>query len=569
MTTLVRWVTVGALFAIPFVVLLVDRSLYFPYVTARGFAFRVLVEVAFAGWALLALGDRTYRPRGSWIAVSLGLYVVWLGIADAASINPHKAFWGNLERMEGWISLAHLFAFFLVASAILRAENLWHRWWLTFVAASSLVCVYGILQLAHLARIAHDAQRLDALTGNPEFLGGYLLFAITMTLWLAASARRPIARCCFVALALMQTMILVQSGTRGALVGLIAAVGLNLIAWIIIGGKKTRAAGILALFHVPIAIIAFLVVRDLPIFSANPTFTRFTHFGLGELQVRFKLWHMAIQGFLTHPILGWGHEGFSYVFNRYYDPTFTAVEPWFDRAHNVGLDVLITGGLPGLLFFLSVLGGAAWALWRAPVPRAERIILLGGLLAYGIQGLVVFDSLMTSLPLFALLAFAHSLKTKPLSPSDPISFPWIRSSAICLILFATIWTLNVPTWRSSRDLVSALAPRDGGPMRLGDLKTAVDRHGFADLEVIEKLAEVATVVAGASEHSTADRQRFLAYAISRTQSELAKAPHEARLRLQLAKLYRSVGQSHLANREITVALKDAPKHPQLLAESKR
>ena len=566
---LARWITLGALFTLPFVALLLDRSLYFPYVTGRGFAFRILVEIAFAGWAVLALSDRAYRPRASLIAICLGLNVVWMGIADAFAINPHKAFWGNLERMDGWITQAHLFALFIVASTVLQAEDLWRRWWLTFVAASGLVCTFGLLQLAHLARTAHDAPRIDALTGNPEFLGGYLLFAICVTLWLAVSEKQSLARFGLAALALLQTLILFESGTRGAFVGLLAAVAACLIAWIIFGGKKTRAAGMLALFHVPIAFVLFLVLRDLPIVATNPILARFTQFGLGELQTRFALWHMALQGFLAHPFLGWGHEGFSYVFNQFYDPGLKASEPWFDRAHNLYLDALVIGGVPSLLLIMAILGGGAWVLWRAPLARAERIILLAGIVAYAVQGLVVFDSLLTCLPLLALLAFAHSLQTEPVPASAPVKPARLTTPTVILALLATLWVLNIPTWLSSRDLVRALAPKDGGPMRLGDLKEAVDRHGFAGLEITEKLAEVATAVAKSSDGASDDKQRFIAYALAQTQAELGKAPHEARLRLQLAKLYRSTGQVDLANREVATALRDAPKHPQLLAESKR
>ena len=49
MTTAVRYVVLGALFLIPFIPLYVANSLFFPFITGKGFAFRILVEVAVVG----------------------------------------------------------------------------------------------------------------------------------------------------------------------------------------------------------------------------------------------------------------------------------------------------------------------------------------------------------------------------------------------------------------------------------------------------------------------------------------------------------------------------------------
>ena len=64
---------------------------------------------------------------------------------------------------------------------------------------------------------------------------------------------------------------------------------------------------------------------------------------------------MAIKGFIEKPILGWGQEGFNFVFNKYYDPRMYTQEPWFDRAHNTYLDWLIVGGALGLLSYLAII----------------------------------------------------------------------------------------------------------------------------------------------------------------------------------------------------------------------
>src|SRR6185437_7142376 len=142
-----RWVVLAALFVIPFLVLYVSNSLFFPFITGKGFAFRILVEAAAAAWVVLAFVEPKYRPKFSWTLALYGALVVWMFIADAASLSPLKAFWSNFERMDGWVTLIHLFVFFVVAGSVLSVDGLWRKWWLTFLSASALVSFYGVFQL--------------------------------------------------------------------------------------------------------------------------------------------------------------------------------------------------------------------------------------------------------------------------------------------------------------------------------------------------------------------------------------------------------------------------------------
>ena len=52
-------------------------------------------------------------------------------------------------------------------------------------------------------------------------------------------------------------------------------------------------------------------------------------------QTRFWAWGSAWRGFLERPILGWGPENFSTVFDKHFDARFfvpgKATETWFDR----------------------------------------------------------------------------------------------------------------------------------------------------------------------------------------------------------------------------------------------
>jgi hypothetical protein len=105
LTKVTRYVVHGALFIIPFLVLYVaDGSLFninwfFPFITGKNFLFRIVVEVAFFGWLILAFMHKQYRPKFSWTGALYTALVLWMLIADVMAVNPHKALWSNFERM--------------------------------------------------------------------------------------------------------------------------------------------------------------------------------------------------------------------------------------------------------------------------------------------------------------------------------------------------------------------------------------------------------------------------------------------------------------------------------------
>src|SRR3989344_5974090 len=110
-------------FCIPVIPLIVATdpllpNLFFPYITGKNFTFRILTELLVGGWLILMLRDATYRPRRSLLLIAITVFTFTVALADAFSVNPLKSFWSNFERMEGFVTIAHLLLYFLVAGAI-------------------------------------------------------------------------------------------------------------------------------------------------------------------------------------------------------------------------------------------------------------------------------------------------------------------------------------------------------------------------------------------------------------------------------------------------------------------
>ena len=110
-----------------------------------------------------------------------------------------------------------------------------------------------------------------------------------------------------------------------------------------------------------------MAVRNTTFVRNDYVLSRFASLSFSEIktQGRYFVWPMAIKGFIEKPILGWGQEGFNFVFNKYYDPRMYTREPWFDRAHNTYLDWLIAGGALGLLSYLAIIFSLLYYLFKS------------------------------------------------------------------------------------------------------------------------------------------------------------------------------------------------------------
>lgn len=179
-TWLKRSILAG-LFFVPFIPMIVSSGMFFPFITGKNFAFRIVVEIVLALWVILALRNPAYRPKRSLIVYGFVAFVGVTALADFQGENFFRSFWSNYERMEGLIAHLHFIAYFFVLISVLKTEELWKRYFHTTMAVSFFLCVFGMLQLCGVFNINQGSVRLDATLGNAAYLAIYLLFTIFIT----------------------------------------------------------------------------------------------------------------------------------------------------------------------------------------------------------------------------------------------------------------------------------------------------------------------------------------------------------------------------------------------------
>ena len=118
------WVVTIGLFGLLFLPLYVADGMFFPFITGKNFAFRIIVEIVFAIWLILLARKAVSLPRLSWVFITITSFVVIASLATIFGENPYRSFWSNFERMDGLITLFHLLAYFVVVVSVVDKEKL-------------------------------------------------------------------------------------------------------------------------------------------------------------------------------------------------------------------------------------------------------------------------------------------------------------------------------------------------------------------------------------------------------------------------------------------------------------
>lgn len=581
-----RWIVLGCVFALPFVPLIVADgvhffyNLFFPYITGKNFAFRIIIEIMAGAYLALALVNVRYRPKRSWVLGALALFVFIVALADIFGQYPMKSIWSNFERMDGLVTLVHLLLYTVIASIMLTTEKMWRSLFWTTLAVSAYLAVYGLLQVAGVSTIAGGASgsitaRIDATFGNPIYLAVYMLFHIFIAALLWAQQwveRRPrdrlIISILYGAVMLLDTMVLLFTSTRGTILGLGGGILLTAIL-VVVQANRSRVAwrvAVAVLVAVVVVVSGIFLMRDTLAASKVGFLQRLGSITLQEATVkaRFLNWSMAWQGVQERPLLGWGQENYALVFDKYYDPRMYGQESWFDRVHNVIFDWLIAAGFLGLFSYLAIFGAALYMLWTRGFSIAERSIVTGLLAAYFCHNFFVFDN-VTSYILFgtvlAYIVYRSSTGSKHMIERAMLPMTALPYAALGALLLTTIvlLTVNTKPLMANMQLLSAIAAQPEGALKnLEYFKSAIALDTFGNQEVREQLAQAATQVAAANAFPVDVKQKFLSSAVSEMIAQESESS-SARFPLFLGTLYEAAGNPELAREAFERAHNLSPK----------
>jgi tetratricopeptide (TPR) repeat protein/O-antigen ligase len=593
-TKYLNWTALALITLVPFIAFIIasggsffGMNLFFPFITGKNFTFRIIVELLVLVYIILALREPAYRPKASWIFWSVTAFVAWMGIATIFSVDPVKSFWSNFERMEGYITVLHLYALFFVTGAVLTVNKWWNTFFKISIGASIVMGLYGIMQLINPDLISSQSgPRIDTTFGNATYLAVYMLIHVFLTFFMALRERLTTGMQIFYGSAIvLQVISLFFTETRGAALGFIGGliVMAVYIAWRAKGREwaSLRKVALGSLAAIVLLAGLFFALKNTSFIQQTPLLSRLASISLDDptTMSRFTtIWPMAISGGLERPITGWGQENFSYIFNANYNPAMHSQEQWFDRAHNQFLDWLIAGGVPAFLLYVSFFLLAAWVVLRSPVLSVpEQAALLGLFAAYGFNNLFVFDNVMSVIYFYLILAFIHSLSAERLPRFMFLSKPMgdqgvaVAAPVVAIVVFAGVWMLNAPGLTRAQELIHALTTTTdtGGPKdpkeNLASYQSALAQGALGMQETVEQLYQFASNTIAPDTGLAPDlKQQYYETARKAGEELMAVRKNDARLELFAGVFHGQFGQYQEALAYLEKALEHSPNKQQIL-----
>lgn len=506
--TYISRLIIGLLFLVPFIPLYISSVLFFPYITGKAFVFRTLVEIAFGLWVFLAIFYEEYRPRRGSVLSAVLLFAGVTIVATIFGANPLRSFWSNFERMEGLVAYLHLYAYFLVLAHVFRKEE-WFWYFHVFIAAGIIENFYGLFQRLGYLASPQGGFRVDGTIGNPTYLAAYLIFILFFSLALLVRVRSTALKILYGVISFFTLSIIYFTATRGAVLGLLAAVLAGGVAYVIFFRPQTpresryRMMAIGGIIALCLGSFVLWLNRDTTLIKSYPALSRLTNLSFSDRTIasRFSIWSMSLEAVKEHPMLGWGPENYNIVFSKYYRPELWPQEPWFDRSHNIVLDWLINAGALGLIGYLSMFGAAFFAIfklyrknqWTLPL----ALLTVGTLVAYFLQNLFVFDNIATYICFFAVLAYIHSeatsdggVSSKSRVSPGAVEYQSFALAGILVVTFFVMYIIVMRPLMTNRHLLQGLAMGGRDPQAAYNEFQAALGYGYlGKTEVREQFAQ--------------------------------------------------------------------------------
>lgn len=579
-----RFIILIGLFIVPFVPLIVSTSLFFPFIAGKAFIFRLIVEVVFVCYLILALRDETYRPKFNWIFGTLLLFLAVVGLADIFAQNPYKAFWSNFERSEGFVTLLHLGAYFLVLGSVLKTESLWNKLLATSLFSSAIMAVYSFFQLAGKIHINQGGVRVDGTLGNASYLAIYMVFHIFFAALLFSRFRSNWQRGTIALVGLMNLIVLYFTATRGAILGILGGAFFSFLLLLFKSekGDRIRKLAGAGLLLVLVFVGLFVTFKNSPLVHNSPVLSRFATLSFAEIknQGRYYVWPMALKGIAERPILGWGQEGFNFVFNKYFDPRMYNQEPWFDRAHNTYLDWAVAGGLLGLFSYLSIFAALLYYIFKAPnenLSKNEKAVMLGLVVAYAFNNLFVFDQISSYILFFTILAYLYNhapesnlglwrkIAGKFKSWSDNEKLRPIFEAVLFIFLIVVVYFSVYAPWRQNKNLLAILSLNNQGQIgTIEQYRKPFSGYGVGFSESLEHVSQTAINLSLGGKISPELNQQLFDLLDKSFQKHINKVPGDARYRLFYGIFLSRYGWYGRAIEQLKEAQKLSPQKQQIL-----
>lgn len=385
------------------------------------------------------------------IFATLGIYY----LSAFFGINAGKSLWSDIARSSGVFFLTHI-----ALLAVLLGNWLKERDW-SIVRRSLVIsgAVFSVLTmlgsadgLGMVGRFLWVDLSISGLTfGNSTFAGAYLVLVFIFGL----IEINKTARWSAIWKVLLGSLVLIAGSpilfSFKSVIGSARASGITLVSVVLFVLGYFVINKIVPLAKKKYFIWAWSGVWIVGLFTGvallftSGSFVQNKYIELSS-SARIVVWDIGLNAVKEKPLLGWGPENFDRAFQANFDNRLysnkTIVEVWFDRAHNIFIDILVDVGVVGALMIVFLIGYFLYILYRAKklgqVGETEMMLLCVLVVAHVLQLQTSFDTVGTYVLMGLFLAYGVWLEKLVNSQSHKTENQQNIASSISPVVFYRI-----------------------------------------------------------------------------------------------------------------------------------
>lgn len=341
------------------------------------------------------------------------IFIIGLGFTLFFSTNLQQSFFGSYSWQAGYLTYLFYFLYFaLVFFNLLTigdgkndGSGSWQkrikRIFVTISFSGFIVALYGLLQILNLDFLLWSedpflTKRTISTFGQPNFLASWLLLVIPVSAYLFYQHKKFLLKFFYFLVLITELICLFCTSSRGGIIALVLAIVLFAFYLLsVLKLKKTQK--ILIILGVFLTSVALFLGFNF--FSQGRLLSLFD-FQSGSSAARVNFYSAAAEMIMKKPIFGYGLENSGEIFIDYYQPDWGIhgnVNATTDRAHNLILDILLSAGFFGLIFFVILY----YYFFRLAVDNIRQEKMKGLSLALSLGVFAYLISLMFSFTIVA------------------------------------------------------------------------------------------------------------------------------------------------------------------------
>lgn len=398
----------------------------------------------------------------------LGLFVFGLyGFVSAfLGVNVDQSLWSDIIRSTGVLFVSHIILLAFSWSLLLQKKEDWSLVRHSVIAASSIFGLFYSIGSQGLGlytgKLLSINLSINGLSiGNETFAGAFMFLAIICTFielvradsfqqkkWLYGALILQVVNPLMVNFTLFKGAEFSIANFFGvarasSLVVWFSLVYFGLVSFLSRIGKSRILRGLS--FGILVAIVFGLSSLFVDGSKVQQKYIELS------TAARLIVWDSALSSLEDRPITGFGPENFGFAMQKNFNSELyldkNIGEVWFDRAHNVFVETVVTKGIVGLLLSAIVIGLFARSVYRSQkknnISLQESYILYAFSVGHIVQIFTSFDTVIT----YVILAFfaAYGLYLEKETVSEYVgNYSKYIASGLIVVTIVSLFFVYIP-----------------------------------------------------------------------------------------------------------------------------